>query len=246
MPPPSVLVLKMCVTIIIPVYNEKETVLDVLFRVKAADTLHFKKEIIVVDDASTDSTSKLLDEYSDEYSKESGIKVIHLSENSGKASAIKAALDIARGDIILIQDADLEYSPDDYKKLLSPFTESTTMAVYGSRFIQRSWPRNMKIPNWIANKTFTFLVNILYNADITDEGTAYKVFRKDLIKSLNIKSRGFEFCPEVTAKLLKRGIKITEVPVSYNARDKKGGKKPGIADGFKVLWTIIKYRFAEQ
>ena len=164
--------------------------------------------------------------------------------NSGKASAIKAALKVAEGDIVLIQDADLEYSPDDYSKILSLFTDESTKVVYGSRFMRRPWPENMKIPHWIANKVFTFLVNLLYGANITDEGTCYKAFRRDLLQSIEIRSSGFEFCPEVTAKLLKQGISIKEVPVSYRARDKKEGKKPGIADGLSILWTIIKYRFA--
>ncbi len=227
-------------TVIIPVYNERDTILGVLSRVRSADTLHHEKEIIIVDDASTDGTSELLDEFSTD----SVIKVIHLPVNSGKASAIKAALKIANGDLVLIQDADLEYSQDDYSKILSLFTDESTKVVYGSRFIRRPWPENMRIPHWTANKIFTFLVNLLYGAKITDEGTAYKAFRRDTLQSLEICSSGFEFCPEVTAKLLKQGVAIKEVPISYSARNKKEGKKPGFLDGIKVLWTIIKYRFA--
>ena len=228
----------MLVSIIIPVYNEKGTVIKVLSRVKDSDIHPHDKEIIAVDDASTDGTSELLDAYSDD----GDIKVVRLPENSGKASAIKAALGVSNGDVILIQDADLEYSPDDYKVLLSPFVDKNVLVVYGSRFIRRAWPEGMKVQNWIANKTFTFLANLLYGARITDEGTGYKAFRAETLKSLNIKSTGFEFCPEVTAKLLKKGVKITEVPVSYKARTRKEGKKPGVLDGLKVMWTIIKCR----
>jgi glycosyltransferase involved in cell wall biosynthesis len=227
------------VTIIIPVYNEKNLITELLKQVIDSDIQPFLKEIIIVDDGSTDGTTNVLKEYS----RNADIKLITHPENSGKASAIKSALKIATGDVILIQDADLEYSPQDYKRLLEPFSEEDTQVVYGSRFLHKVWPVNMKVANWLANKVFTFLVNLLYKVNITDEGTAYKLFRRDVIRSIEIKSSGFEFCPEVTAKLLKRGFKIIEVPVFYMARDRKGGKKPGIVDGFKVLWTIIKYRF---
>lgn len=231
----------MVLTIIIPVYNEKNLIIKLLKQVINSDTSPFLKEIIVVDDGSTDGTGDAVKEFC----KNTDIKLITHPENSGKASAIKSALKLATGDIILIQDADLEYSPDDYKKLLLPFTDESTSVVYGSRFMLKKWPTNMKAANWLANWLFTCLVNLLYNAHITDEGTAYKLFRRDTIKAIAIKCSGFEFCPEVTSKLLKKGINIIEVPVSYTARDKKEGKKPGIADGFKVLWTIIKYRFVK-
>lgn len=229
----------MLASIIIPVYNEKKTVRALLSRVESADTPNFEKQCIVVDDASTDGTSEILDEYA----KGGGIALIRLPANSGKASAIKSGLKSAKGDIILIQDADLEYSPEDYGRLLAPFSDSSVKVVYGSRFMERAWPEKMKAPYWIANRFFTLLVNLLYGARITDEGTAYKAFRREVIMSLEIRSSGFEFCPEVTAKILKKGIDIIEVPISYEARDKRGGKKPGYQDGLKVLWTIIKYRF---
>lgn len=229
----------MLITIIIPVYNEKGLIVELLEQVIDSDTQPFLKEIIVVDDGSTDGTGDILKEYA----QNNNIKLMTHSENLGKASAIKSALKVATGDVILIQDADLEYSPQDYKKLLEPFSKEDTQVVYGSRFLHKAWPANMEAANWLANKVFTFLVNLLYKANITDEGTAYKVFRRGVINSIDIKSSGFEFCPEVTVKLLKRGSKIVEVPVFYRARDRKGGKKPGIVDGLKVLWTIVKYRF---
>lgn len=229
----------MLVTIIIPVYNEKSLISTLLKQVIDSDTSPFLKEVIVVDDGSTDGTGDILKEYA----QNNNIKLITHSENLGKASAIKSALKLATGDVILIQDADLEYSPQDYKRLLNPFSDENTKVVYGSRFLLKTWPTNMKAANWLANKVFTFLVNLLYKAHITDEGTCYKLFRRDVIKSIDIKSSNFEFCPEVTAKLLRRGLKIIEVPVFYMARDRKGGKKPSIVDGLKVLWAIIKYRF---
>jgi glycosyltransferase involved in cell wall biosynthesis len=228
----------MIVSVIIPVFNERRWIGELLKMVEAADTRPYEKEIIVADDASTDGTSELLDGLP-------GVRVIHLPRNSGKASAIKAALGKAEGDIILIQDADLEYSPDDYGRMLAPFSDPSIHVVYGSRFMQKAYPKNMKPANWIANKVFTCAVNLLYGAGITDEGTGYKAFRADVIKSIGIKSSGFEFCPEVTAKLLKKGVGIMEVPISYSGRSKKEGKKPGVPDGIRVLWTIIKYRFSD-
>ncbi len=228
----------MLVTIIIPVYNEKNLIARLLKQVIDSDTSPFSKEIIVVDDGSTDGTGDILKEHAP-----NNIKLISHSKNLGKASAINSALRAATGDVIIMQDADLEYSPQDYKRLLNPFSDENTKVVYGSRFLLKTWPTNMKAANWLANKLFTFLINLLYKTHITDEGTCYKLFRRDVIKSIGIKSSNFEFCPEVTAKLLKNGIQIIEVPVSYTARDKKEGKKPGAVDGFKVLWTIIKYRF---
>lgn len=229
----------MIVSIVIPVFNEKNIILKTLERVQLADITPYEKDVIIVDDGSTDGTSEILAEYGKRFPT---VKLIYLPENQGKASAINAALPHVSGDIILIQDADLEYSPDDYKSLLFPFGEKETAVVYGSRFLFKRWPMKMKTANWLANKIFTCLVNLLYDAHITDEGTAYKLFRTDIIKAINIKCRGFEFCPEITAKLLKKGVKIVEVPISYEARDRRGGKKPGVSDGIKVLWTIIKYR----
>ena len=228
------------VTIIIPVYNERPLIAELLAQVIGADTSPFRKEIIVVDDGSTDGTAEELRKFDGR-----GVRVITHAGNMGKSAAIKSALPSATGDIILIQDADLEYSPRDYKRLLAPFRERNAKAVYGSRFLASGKPAGMKMANRLANKVFTFLVNFLYGAGITDEGTGYKLFAADVLRAADIRCSGFEFCPEVTVKLLKRGIDIIEVPVSYRARDRSGGKKPGIMDGIRVLWTIIKYKFIE-
>ncbi len=232
----------MTLTVIIPVFNEQGLIAELLSKVTHSDTSPFSKEIIVVDDGSTDGTSTILGDLS---KVNKNIKIIHLPKNSGKASAIKAGLKVAYGDVILIQDADLEYSPEEYRNLLEPFNDNNAKVVYGSRFLRRFWPEKMKILNWLANKFFTMLINLLYDTRITDEGTGYKLFRKDVIQSIDIKYSGFEFCSEVTAKLLKKGVQIIEVPVSYKARNKKEGKKPGFIDGVKVLRTIIKYRFVK-
>lgn len=232
---------KMTVSIVIPVYNERHLISQLLEEVLQSDTSPFEKEIIIVDDGSTDGTGELLKNYVETYP----VKTIIHPENLGKARAIKSALKIADGDIILIQDGDLEYPPSEYKKLLLPFRDTATRVVYGSRFLYKRWPERMKPENWIANKLFTCLVNLLYNADITDEGTAFKVFRKEVFQEIEIKSSGFEFCPEVTAKVLKMGIRIKEVPVRYTARNRKEGKKPNIRDGIMILWSIIKYRFRD-
>ncbi|GAB4483858.1 MAG: glycosyltransferase family 2 protein [Thermodesulfovibrionales bacterium] len=231
----------MIATIIIPVYNEKNLIPRLISEVVAADTPGYEKEIIVVDDGSSDGTAEALRPYAEK----AQIRVITHERNRGKAAAIKTALREARGDILMIQDADLEYSPLDYRRLIEPFKEGAVQVVYGSRFLKASWPDRMRPANWFANRLFTLLVNLLYGSRITDEGTAYKVFRREAVGPVDIACSGFEFCPEVTAKLLKRGIRIVEVPISYTARGKKEGKKPTFIDGIKVLWTIVKYRFRE-
>lgn len=227
------------VSIIIPVYNEERYISAVIEKVKRADTSPREKEIIVVDDGSTDGTGVELGKYSTDPL----VKIVNNHKNRGKASAIKSALALSKGDIILVQDSDLEYSPDDYPKILAPFSDESVEVVYGSRFLLRRWPRKMKPSNWLANRIFTLTTNLLYNARITDEGTAYKAFRRNLLESMVLESTGFEFCPEVTAKVLLRGLPIVEVPISYEARNMKEGKKPRFSDGVKILGTLIRYRF---
>jgi glycosyltransferase involved in cell wall biosynthesis len=229
----------MIVTIIIPVYNERRSFSRLLDMVLASDTGPFNKEIIVVDDASTDGFPDLLPEQRAGHD----IRMIRHAANAGKAASIRTALTSATGDIVLIQDGDLEYSPGDYAALLSPFSDPLVDAVYGSRFLTRSWPSRMRTVNWVANKIFTNLVNMLYRARLTDEGTAYKVFRRTTLDTIAIESSGFEFCPEVTVKLLTRKARIVEVPIAYTARSKGEGKKPNVLDGVMILWTIIRYRF---
>lgn len=227
------------VSIIVPVYNEKDVLGDVLAQVRSAARA-LGGELLVVDDGSTDGTRELLDAFE---RSDPGVHLIRHTANHGKAAAIRSALARARGDVVLIQDADLEYSPQDYGRMLAPFGDPGVQAVYGSRFLGRRWPAKMKVANWVANKVFAATANLLYGSSLTDEGTAYKAVRRELLQSIEIASSRFEFCPEVTAKLLRRGVRIVEVPVSYSARDRKEGKKPGLRDGVAVLWTLVRLRF---
>jgi len=220
-------------SILIPIYNERATILEILKRVQAVP---FEKEIIAVDDGSTDGTRELL-------AQAQGITVLYHERNRGKGAAIQTALQHATGDIIVIQDADLEYDPRDYKQLIEPIIEGRAKVVYGSRFLG---PR-MAMFFWhmVANKVLTLMTNILYDAILSDMETGYKAFRADIIKGMRLRSHRFDFEPEVTAKVLKRGIRIFEVPISYYGREYSEGKKIGVKDGFVALWTLLKYRFVD-
>lgn len=227
------------VSIIIPVYNEKNNIARVLEQVAQSDTSPHRKEIIVIDDGSTDGTDAILRQCCTG----EPFQLVTLPGNKGKTMAIRKGLEQATGDLILIQDADLEYSPADYGRLLAPFADDSVQVVYGSRFLANRWPANMKPVYWLANRLFTLTANLLYGARLTDEGTAYKVFRAGVLQSIELRGSGFEFCPEVTAKILLREIRITEVPVSYRARNRQEGKKPRIRDGFLIFWTLVKLRW---
>jgi glycosyltransferase involved in cell wall biosynthesis len=225
------------ISIVIPVYNEFQNITQVLERVAAAPLpVGCIKEIIVVDDGSVDGTTEILDKY------DPGARIVvhHSVLNLGKGSAIRIGVQKATGDIILVQDGDLEYNPEEYPSILQPLVDGTQQIVYGSRFQGR--PQGMKLANWIANKVLTLTANILFNAHITDEATAYKAFRADVLRSVQLHCRRFEFCPEVTAKLLRAGYRIHEVPISYNARGLMEGKKIRWQDGVQALWTLCKYR----
>jgi glycosyltransferase involved in cell wall biosynthesis len=153
-------------------------------------------------------------------------------------------LESATGDLVLIQDADTEYSPADYPKLITPIVDGTADVVYGSRFLDRRWPRGMRPQNWLANRVFTAAANLLFGGSITDEGTGYKVFRRKVLDSLHVEATGFEFCAEVTGKLLRHRVAIAEVPVAYRARSGRRSGGPGFIDGIRVLWTLVRIRFA--
>jgi dolichol-phosphate mannosyltransferase len=227
----------MLVSIIIPVYNERLNVERVLSRVLAAPLpVGCSRELIVVDDGSTDGTSELLKKYKNE-----PLIVIHESiVNFGKGAAIRIGLAKAKGDLILIQDGDMEYDPNDYPKILQPLIDGTATVVYGSRFMGSV--QGMQWANWLANKLLTLTVNILYGARITDEATAYKAFRRYAVERFHLKCLRFEFCPEITAKFLRTGNSILEVPISYNARGYNEGKKIHWYDGVEAIWALIKYR----
>ncbi len=225
----------MKLSILIPVYNERATIIEIIKRVQAVP---FEKEIIAVDDGSTDGTRELLPQL-----EKDGIIVLRHDKNQGKGAAIRTALTRATGDIIIIQDADMEYDPRDYAQLVQPIVEGRVKVVYGSRFLGSRMA--MFFWHMIANKMLTLMTNILYDAILSDMETGYKAFRADVIKSIPFRSRRFEFEPEITAKVLKRGNRIYEVPISYYGREYSEGKKIGLRDGFVAVWTLLKYRFVD-
>jgi len=231
----------MKVSILIPVYNEFPVLPLVLQRVFSAPLPEgCSKEVIIIDDGSTDGTTELLEQY-----KSMPLTVIHNSVlNFGKGAAIRVGVERATGDVILVQDGDLEYDPKDYLKVLSPITRGEAAVVYGSRFLGHA--KGMKFANWTANLILTFVANLLYGARITDEATAYKAFRADVLKSVKLQCMRFEFCPEITAKVRRLGHRIHEAPVSYNPRGVLEGKKIRWTDGVSALWTLFRYRFAPR
>lgn len=229
----------MKLSIIIPIYNEEnhiEKVVDLLFKLK----LLIEKEIILVDDGSKDKTRVKLKKLKKKYPM---LRQILLKKNYGKGYAIRKGLGKFTGDLVLIQDADLEYKIEEIPKIIKPLISGKEKVVYGSRFLGKI--SGMRWQNRLANKILTTTVNFFYWSKITDEATAYKAFDRGVIKSINLKCKRFEFCPEVTAKVLKKKIKIKEIPISYTARDVKAGKKIKLKDAFEAFWTLIKYRFKD-
>lgn len=224
------------VSIIIPAYNEEKTLEEIIRKVYDTD---IRKEIIVVNDGSEDKTALILEEIKNKYN----LKIINLDKNHGKGYAIRKGIEASRGDIILTQDADLETDPSEYKKLLAPIIERRAKVVFGSRFLGTI--NNMNKFNYIGNKFLTFLANILFRIKITDEATAYKIFLREVLSGIQLKSNRFELCPELVAKIAKRKYKILEVPISFNGRSKNEGKKIRLMDGFLAMWTLIKYRFID-
>lgn len=228
----------MKVSVIIPVYNESFHIEEIIGRVVEAKLQEgVEREVIVVDDGSTDSTYRILERIQKTYP----IRIHSSQLNSGKGSATRVGIGEATGDIIIIQDGDLEYDPSDYQSLIQPILDGRAEVVYGSRFLGR--PQGMSLVSFLGNKLLTALTNLLYGARLTDEATGYKVFAAPVIKVLKLKAVRFEFCPEVTSKLLKRGVRIHEVPVSYNARSIAQGKKIRWKDGIEAIWTLLKHRF---
>jgi len=228
----------MKLTIIIPVYNEEKTILQVINKVKKVKLKNIKKEIIIVDDFSKDNSRNILLKLKDK-----SIKILFHQKNQGKGAAIRTGLKYTSGDIILIQDADLEYNPEEYPKLLQPIINNKAKVVYGVRFTKQHKPR-YKI-YYLGNLFLTFVTNLLYSSKIRDMETCYKVFRKDVIKNIRLRAKRFDFEPEITAKILKKSHKIYEVPISYKSRSIKEGKKIGWKDGLGAIYYLIKYRFTE-
>ena len=229
---------EMKISILMPVYNELRTIEDVL---KLVDDIDIDKEIILVDDCSTDGTRQFLKE---KFGEEKGhVKVIYQGVNKGKGASIRTALDHASGDYIVVQDADLEYSPKDIEKLVAIAEETGIEAVYGSRFLISR--KSTSLLHFVVNKFLTVLSNMLFGGNLTDMETCYKLVRTDIIRKLDIKAKKFDFEPEITAKLLKAGYNIEEVPVSYRGRSYDEGKKIGWYDGVEAVCALFKFRFSK-
>lgn len=226
-------------SVIMPVYNELKTIKQAVASVKKASLPGYRKQIIIVDDGSTDGTKDILKLLS---GKDKSIKVVFKDKNGGKGSAIREGIKYINGDFAIIQDADMEYDPTDFVHLLVPIEQGHADVVYGSRFLGGAH-RSFLFWNYIANKLLNFTTNILYNTLITDMETCYKMFRSDIIKGLNLRSNGFEIEPEITAKILKKKYRIYEVPINFYGRSYSEGKKIKAIDGFKALWALIRYWF---
>ena len=225
----------MKLSVVIPVYNEKKTLDELILRVEAVS---IDKEIIIVDDASTDGTRDLLKKYEER----EGFKVIYQPKNKGKGAALRAGFEIAKGEVIIIQDADLEYNPKDFHVLLEPIFDKRADVVYGSRFLGGSH-RVLFFWHYLANKFLTTLSNMFTNINLTDMETGYKAFRREVIESISLKSNRFGFEPEFTMKVAQRKFVIYEVPISYDGRDYSEGKKINWKDGVAALWFILRFRF---
>ncbi len=227
----------MKLSVIIPVYNEVQSISTIVSRVLATG---LAEEIVVVDDGSTDGTREVLARLNGK----NGVRLILHERNQGKGAAVRTGIINTRGDVLLIQDADLEYDPRDYPALLKPIEEGIADVVYGSRFL--GGPRRPAMFwHMVANKMLTLVTNILYNNILTDMETGYKVFRREAVEGIRLRARRFDFEPEFTAKMLKRKVRIFEVPITFNPRDYSEGKKIKMRDAFEALWTLVKYRFVD-
>jgi glycosyltransferase involved in cell wall biosynthesis len=223
------------VSVIVPCFNHGRYLREALASV---GTPEVRTEIIVVDDGSSDGTREVLKQLGD-----STVRVVLHPHNRGKGAAVRTGFGHATGDYVLVQDADLEYDPDDWPKLLNPVLRGKARVVYGSRFTGER--RNMLFLHWVGNRFLSLLTNVLYNTTLSDMETCYKLFDRTLLDSITLRAQRFEFEPEVTAKILRRGVRIYEVPISYTGREFDEGKKITWVDGFVALWTLVKYRFKD-
>ena len=228
----------MKLSIVIPAYNERATVEEIVSRVRAVG---LADEIVLVDDGSTDGTRELLARMA---STDPALRILFHERNRGKGAAVATGIQAAQGDLILIQDADLEYDPREYPVLLKPIEEGRADVVFGSRFLGAP-RRPIMFWHMVANQILTLMTNVLYNSILSDMETGYKVFRREVLLAIPLRARRFDFEPEITAKLLKRGARIFEVPISFNPRDYAEGKKIGLKDAFVAIWTLLKYRFTD-
>jgi glycosyltransferase involved in cell wall biosynthesis len=228
----------MTLSVVVPVFNELPTIQTILDRVLAVG---LADEIIAVDDGSSDGTRDLLAEYARAHPQ---VRVILHEHNQGKGAAVVTGINAATRDLVLIQDADLEYDPRDYPTLLAPILEGKADVVFGSRFLGGA-RRTTMFWHMVANKMLTFMTNILYNSILSDMETGYKLFKRELIQAIPLRARRFDFEPEVTAKLLKRKVRIFEVPITFNPREYAEGKKIQLKDAFAAVFTLLKYRFVD-
>jgi len=227
----------MKLSVIIPVYNEVKNITEIVKRVQATKRA---SEIIIVDDGSKDGTRDLLQKMDGRKK----VRVVLHEKNQGKGAAVVTGMQVASGEVLLIQDADLEYDPRDYPVLLQPIEEGLADVVYGSRFLGAAH-RVAMFWHQVANNLLTLMTNILYDSILTDMETGYKVFRREVIEGMNIKAKSFNFEPEFTAKVLKRKYRIFEVPITFNPRDYSDGKKIKLHDAFEAVWALLKYRFMD-
>jgi glycosyltransferase involved in cell wall biosynthesis len=226
-------------SVIVPVYNERNTLVEILRRMRCVELpAGIEREIIVVDDGSTDGTREVLKQLGD-----STVRVVLHAENRGKGAAVRTGFAHAVGDYVLVQDADLEYDPDDWPKLLAPVLRGKARVVYGSRFTGER--RNMMYVHWVGNRFLSFVTNLLYNTTLSDMETCSKLIERSLLDDLDLRAEKFDIEPEITAKILKRRIRIYEVPISYAGREYEDGKKITWRDGFAALATLVKYRFRD-
>ena len=226
-------------SVIVPVYNERTTLVEVIRRMRTVELPDgIDREIILVDDGSTDGTRDVLRQLGD-----STVRVLQHPTNRGKGAAVRTGIEVATGDYVLIQDADLEYDPDDWPKLIAPVQRGRARVVYGSRFTGER--RNMLFLHWVGNRMLSLVTNMLYNTTLSDMETCYKLIDRSLMLELGLRSNRFDIEPEITAKILKRRIRIYEVPISYTGREFDEGKKITWRDGFAALWTLVRFRLAD-
>jgi glycosyltransferase involved in cell wall biosynthesis len=224
-------------SVIVPVFDERNTVVEIVRRMRSVE-LPVGLQIVIVDDGSSDGTRDVLRHLGD-----STVKVVMHDCNRGKGAAIRTGLQHVTGDLVLIQDADLEYDPDDWPRLLAPILRGKAQVVYGSRFTGER--RNMLVLHWVGNRLLSLVTNVLYDTTLSDMETCYKLFEREVLDGINLRSSRFDFEPEVTAKVLRKGIRIYEVPISYTGREVGEGKKITWRDGVVALWTLVKYRFVD-
>jgi glycosyltransferase involved in cell wall biosynthesis len=225
-------------TVVIPVYNERSTVAEIIRRIRAVE-IPLTLQVIVVDDGSSDGSDKVLQALED-----STVRVIRHTHNQGKGAAIRTGMEAMTGDLLLIQDADLEYDPDDWPRLLEPILKGKARVVYGSRFTGER--KNMLPLHWFGNRMLSLVTNILYSSTLSDMETCYKLFDAEVLKGITLVSDRFEFEPEITAKVMRRGFRIYEVPISYAGREANEGKKITWRDGFGAMAALIRFRFTKD